>query len=133
MSDKYILDEQGNPVPCEDLYKWGRWLEGDENRILKHDYILSKRILVSTVFLGVDHNFGDDGPPVLWETMIFGGKHNDYQDRYTSKENALIGHQLALAMAESSKWSYWWYVLKEMPRKIKYWYWEKKFRKQRKL
>lgn len=27
---------------------------------------------VSTVFLAIDHAFGD-GPPVLYETMIFGG------------------------------------------------------------
>jgi hypothetical protein len=27
---------------------------------------------VSTVFLGLDHNFGMNGPPILFETMVFG-------------------------------------------------------------
>lgn len=28
---------------------------------------------ISTVFLGIDYSWGK-GPPVLWETMVFGGK-----------------------------------------------------------
>ncbi len=55
------------------------------------------KVRVSTVFLGMDHRFGlGDGDPVLWETMIFGGKHNDYQERYTSRADALAGHTLAV-------------------------------------
>lgn len=27
---------------------------------------------VSTIFMGLDHNFHADGPPILFETMIFG-------------------------------------------------------------
>ena len=27
---------------------------------------------ISTVFMGLDHNFRFDGPPILFETMIFG-------------------------------------------------------------
>lgn len=41
-------------------------------------------VRVSTVFLGLDH-FGRVGEPVLWETMIFGGAHDGYQARYTSR------------------------------------------------
>lgn len=26
---------------------------------------------MSTVFLGLDHNFCDEGPPLLFETMVF--------------------------------------------------------------
>lgn len=54
---------------------------------------------VSTVFLGLDHQHGD-GPPLLWETMIFGdgpvpwasGDEQEYQDRYTSADDARAGH-----------------------------------------
>ena len=30
-------------------------------------------VFISTVFLGIDHNFNLEGPPLLFETMIFGG------------------------------------------------------------
>lgn len=68
----YILDEKGNPV-ATDLMTWATWFE----RSCK-DFKLKRRVdltiigpyKISTVFLGLDHNFGK-GPPVLWETMVF--------------------------------------------------------------
>lgn len=56
---------------------------------------------VSTVFLGLDHSFGlaGDRLPLLWETMIFGGKHDGYVDRYSSRGAALKGHAKALELA----------------------------------
>jgi hypothetical protein len=53
---------------------------------------------VSTVFLGLNHAF-TDGPPVLWETMIFGGPNDGWQDRYTSRAGAEAGHLRAVALA----------------------------------
>ena len=47
---------------------------------------------VSTVFLSVDHQFGS-GPPILFETMIFGGDQDQEQWRYTSKAAAVVGHK----------------------------------------
>ena len=55
-------------------------------------------MLVSTVFLGIDHSFGE-GPPILWETMIFDGPHDQFQERYTSKEEAIAGHERAMLLA----------------------------------
>lgn len=55
-----------------------------------------ERVQVSTVFLGIDHNFSMVGPPVLWETMVFGcpegGKLDQYCNRYTSAKDAKRGH-----------------------------------------
>jgi len=52
---------------------------------------------ISTVFLHFDHsiNFGtpkEPSDPVLFESMIFGGKHNEYQRRYCTYDEALEGH-----------------------------------------
>jgi hypothetical protein len=50
-------------------------------------------IRVSTVFLGLDYGFRtDDGPPVLWESMIFGGPLSGEMRRYTSRADAIAGH-----------------------------------------
>jgi hypothetical protein len=97
MGDKYILDAEGNPVHEPDLMKWAKWFEGGDKRRLARTEI-SKEITVSTLFLGIDHNWGD-GSPVLWETMIFGGPHDQYQERYTSRQAALKGHEWAVKLA----------------------------------
>lgn len=46
---------------------------------------------VSTVFLPVDHAFGDWGP-MLWESMTFGGPTDLDQRRHHSPEVASAGH-----------------------------------------
>jgi hypothetical protein len=57
---------------------------------------------ISTVFLNIDHNFGE-GEPLLFETMIFkakDGKIDDFLElyckRYHSYESAEKGHKFAL-------------------------------------
>jgi len=53
-------------------------------------------MLVSTVFLGLDHQFGA-GEPVLFETMVFGGEYDGEQDKYSTWEEAEAGHAEILA------------------------------------
>lgn len=55
---------------------------------------------VSTVFLAVDSQWGD-GPPVLFETMIFGGPYDGHQWRYASWEAAEAGHHRVVAALRS--------------------------------
>jgi hypothetical protein len=38
------------------------------------------------------------GPPVLWETFVFGGVLDGEMQRYTSKADALAGHQRMCAL-----------------------------------
>jgi hypothetical protein len=56
-------------------------------------------VAVSTVFLGIDHNFRREGPPVLFETMVFGvpSARYEYQDRYCTYDEAVAGHTAVLA------------------------------------
>jgi hypothetical protein len=56
-------------------------------------------IRISTVFLGLDHNFRG-GEPILFETMIFGGPLNDEQWRYRTYAEAERGHQDAVTKAK---------------------------------
>lgn len=97
MSDYYILDDKGQPVPA-DLVVWARWFEdaiGKDSRRVAVDDVNGARI--STVFLGLDHSFGG-GPPLLFETMIFGGEHDQWQDRCSTRDEALQMHERAKAL-----------------------------------
>lgn len=61
---------------------------------------LPGEVHVSTVFLGMDHGFG--GMPLLFETMIFGGELDQFQDRYPTWDMAVAGHAEALASAKAA-------------------------------
>lgn len=57
---------------------------------------------VSTVFLGLDHSWGGK-PPVVFETMIFGGPHDMFQERYSDYDEALVGHERAVKLARGEE------------------------------
>lgn len=81
------------------LQEWGRMFDDFEGRTVGRTDIGEWH--VSTVFLGMDHNFGG-GPPLLFETMIF--SHHDPRNeqdescwRYTTWEQAESGHAAVVA------------------------------------
>jgi hypothetical protein len=51
---------------------------------------------VSTVLLVIDHNFGE-GPPLIFETMVFGGPHDEWMERYSTEAEAKAGHDRVVA------------------------------------
>ena len=104
MAHFFVLDEDGNPLPLEreDILLWGRWMENHPaQRIVSQDTVVNKNgedVQVSTVFLGINHNYFGEDPPILWETMIFGGPHDQRQWRYSSRKAAMDGHVRAMAL-----------------------------------
>ncbi len=92
MTDKYILDEREEPIPCDDLLAWARWFEKADRRVAQTE--VGEQAKVSTVFLGLDHRFNESegDAPVLWETMVFGGPMDQEQERYATRDEALAGH-----------------------------------------
>lgn len=93
----YTLDDDGNPVPADNYATFGKFFMEDRNRIVEQTQI--GRAFVSTVFVGFNFAVGG-GPPVLWETAVF-GLGDEYQERYTSREDAVAGHRRACEMART--------------------------------
>jgi hypothetical protein len=91
------------PVPCT-RDEWIKSLRNERERIVKQTEI--GPIFVSTIFLGSDHNFSDEGPPLLFETMVFDGNEDDYQTRQTTWDEAIAEHDRVCAkyseMAQSA-------------------------------
>jgi hypothetical protein len=50
------------------------------------------KVEVSTVWLGMNHAYGSDVAPLIFETMVFGGKYDQYCDRYSTEAEAIAGH-----------------------------------------
>jgi hypothetical protein len=98
MSDHYILE--GHKAVPADLMQWAEFFENTAGRTVALTMV--GKVRVSTVFLGIDHSFGSGRGPLLFETMIFGGKHDQYQERYVTWEEAEAGHAEAVKLAEGT-------------------------------
>lgn len=93
MTGFYILKD-GKPVKVRDIYEWAEKFEHAERTIAVAE---SGGVRVSTVFLGVDQNHWGKGPPILFETMVFGGKGDHEMRRYATLEEARLGHERMVA------------------------------------
>jgi hypothetical protein len=95
----YILDEENRPVEA-DVLTWGRFFQG-HRRWVGFTFVTSE-VSVSTIFIGVDHRHYGEGPPLLFETMIFGGPLDQHHWRYASWDDADTGHKVAVRKARKA-------------------------------
>lgn len=56
------------PIPVDDMLEWGRWFESADRRVA---FSGNQYKWVSTVFVGLDHRWFGDGPPMVFESMAF--------------------------------------------------------------
>jgi hypothetical protein len=95
--DRYVLDEH-KAYPEPNLMKWARWFETADRRVARTELLDGSA--VSTVFLGLDHQWGD-GPPLLFESALL--VHEDakataasewceIRRRYSTWAEAEVGH-----------------------------------------
>lgn len=102
----YLLDANLRPVRCDDLLTWAQGMDDSRRRSLLQDSP-HYGVLVSTVFLGINHSWSG-GEPILFETMVFGDPdYDELQLRYASWEQATRGHQLVLNHVREPIWSRW--------------------------
>lgn len=114
--NKYVLDEEGLPRVAYDFREWAEWFEhsGERRRVAFHHLGTCS---VSTVFLGLDHNFSGVGPPLLFKTMVFDlGREERFCRRCPTREMAEQMH--ALAVRTMGRSVPWWLRLVGMARTL---------------
>lgn len=84
--DGYWYDKLGNPISVRG---WERLQEDPAYKVVAQHQVGDA--WVSTVWLGLDHRFGE-GPPLIFETMVFGGRLSDELERYSTEAQAWEGH-----------------------------------------
>lgn len=84
----------GCDPPSDAWLAWARWFEGEDNRLIAWDEV-AEGVVVSTIFLGLDHNYFG-GPPLVFETMVFGPYGGGEQHRYSTWDDAWAGHHATL-------------------------------------
>lgn len=61
-----FYDREGRPI---ELLQWGRLHSNPEYRTVVRTVVHDR--VVSTVWLGIDHNYLPGGRPLIFETMVF--------------------------------------------------------------
>lgn len=98
MSEFY--NRQGEPIT---LHEYGTLMADLEYKSVGYDHIGD--FLISTAWLGANHNFSDHGKHLIFETMIFESgnssetsswQFDNYQTRYATEEEAVAGHAEAI-------------------------------------
>lgn len=91
---QWILDGH-TPVPIRDPLEWGEWFERADRRIdwTEIHTAGADRITISTVFIGLGFSL-DGGPPLLFETMVFGGRADNWRWSYATWDAAAAGHKI---------------------------------------
>lgn len=97
MQYKYILEDK-IPVPCDDVIQWAEFFESADRQVA-FTMIDGDKIVVSTVFLGLDNSLGILKPPLLFETMIFGGEFDLTGVKTATWEAAEKQHELFVIKA----------------------------------
>jgi hypothetical protein len=92
MTRLYTLGADDEAVACDDFYAWVRWFEDSGAERQLHRARPAQGVTVSTVFTGFDLAFQNQGPPLLWETRIFGGPYDCYVEAATTREEATRTH-----------------------------------------
>lgn len=99
-------DRQGRQIS---MTEWGRMFSDEDEKRVAFTQV-DDHVGVSTVWLGVDHQFGD-GPPLIFETMVFGGPLDQEQERYSTEEQARAGHEDMVKRA--ARRPSWWQRLRD--------------------
>ena len=89
----WILGEDHRPQQIDDIVEWAHppydWRVAED---------FTDKVRVSTMFLGIDHRHFGEGPPILFETMVFDRASGEDLDcvRYSSWDDAETGHATML-------------------------------------
>lgn len=86
MATKFVLNADGDPVPEPDLITWATWFETFDQQVALTDIGDTG---VSTVFVGI--------APILFETMVLGGRLNGRTWRSATRAEAEQQHEAIVA------------------------------------
>ena len=116
MSDDNVIKELGHytlvdrePVKLETLKAWVEEVARRDRTAAETgvdpwriDETVIGEVEISTVFLGLDHNFLRRGPPILFETMILGGRLDHSRNRCATWGEAQAMHAEAVRLARAT-------------------------------
>lgn len=98
MNCLFILEGR-TPKEVDDVHEWATWFELAKRHVADETV---NGCRVSTIFLGIDHQYMDGGAPLIFETMIFGGPLDQEQERCSTWEQAEAMHKRMVDRVKAS-------------------------------
>jgi hypothetical protein len=89
----YILKDR-QVVPVDSIAEWGIFFMKPDRIVAQWDF---DNVRVSTVFLGIEHGWSDEGQPIVFETMVFNGPMDGHQERSATWQEAEQIHERVCA------------------------------------
>lgn len=91
------FDREGNSITVE---KWATLFEDMDYRRI--DHYQEGGYEVSTIWLGLDHSWDPEAPPIIFETLVITGiDEEELMYRYSTELEARAGHAEIVSMLES--------------------------------
>lgn len=96
------FDRQGNELQLMD---WGDKCEDMNYKVVKQDQV--GKYFVSTVWVGLNMRLFRGAPPLIFETMVLMDEADQedefyfYQKRYSTEQEALMGHEEVLSLVKN--------------------------------
>jgi hypothetical protein len=90
----YMLDDDHNVIRATSVEEWAAWVENADNRRVDSTELHDGR-WVSTVFLGLDHQYTSSTELRVFETMVFPSRtdmNEEHCERYATWDEAYLGH-----------------------------------------
>lgn len=88
------------PVKNDDVMVWAKKFNTMDRTVANTKL---GGVEVSTVFLGLNHQFLPTGKPLIFETIIFGGPLDQDCERYSTWEESEEGHKAMVAKVVARK------------------------------
>jgi hypothetical protein len=93
-------DKTGKKIGMREYHKL-KW-ETPGYFLIYRDWI--REYEISTVWLGINHQFWQKGPPLIFETMVFKGEErealDDFTKHYSTEEEAEEGHLTTMVQVQ---------------------------------
>jgi hypothetical protein len=91
MLNKNYFDRDGNQITTEEFDKKRSDIEYQRVGLFE-TLANGEKISVATIWVGMNQSFVPNADPVIFETMVFGGRNNGLCRRYSTELEALVGH-----------------------------------------
>ena len=100
-----LSEDKTTPIPVEKPFSNGdvltRIFSDTTNRRVASSMLPRQHCTVSTVFLGMAHGHDRNGRPLLWETMVFGGRFNQHMLRCSgTRADAQVMHNKVIEIIQ---------------------------------
>jgi hypothetical protein len=106
VAPRLYIEYAGGPLRAPNTRVWAQWML-TANRMVAKTRLPGRRVMISTVFLGIDESAAAE-PPMLYETCVFTTVDSSWAEhriRYATRDTALTGHA-RLVRDITSSWQF---------------------------